>query len=127
ERPDQAVGQHGDRPVLSRAAARPALHRRPAAQGDRLLQCRPHAGRQLERDDQGRRRPATLYREHPLLGDTRLCDDGAAQLLDVREPGRPEVEQPRGAGAGHVAQIPGHAGPGGSEAQRAQARVPPGR
>jgi soluble lytic murein transglycosylase len=44
-RPDQAFGQHGDRPVLSRAAARPALHRRPAAQGDRRLQCRADAGR----------------------------------------------------------------------------------
>ena len=30
------------------------------------------------------RRSAALHRDHPLLGDARLRDDGAAQLLDVR-------------------------------------------
>ena len=48
EPPVRSGHQHGIRPGLSRISARPARHRRPAAAGDRRLQCRPGADRRME-------------------------------------------------------------------------------
>src|SRR5436190_537603 len=62
----------------------------------------------MERRGQGWRRSFALHRVDPVLGDARLRHHGVAQLLDVRGQGRPaEIVQPRGAGARHVAEIPG--------------------
>ncbi len=57
----QAFGQHGDRPVLSRAAARFADDSGPAAQGDRGLQRRSHPDPGVECGDEGQWGPFALH------------------------------------------------------------------
>ena len=63
--------------------------RRPAAARDRVLQCRPAAGRPLG-DDQRQGRSAAVDRVHPLLGDALLRARGAAEHVGLPGP------QPRG-------------------------------
>ncbi len=74
-RPAQRPGdQCRVRPDLSRISARPGEHRRAAAQGDRLLQCRAGADRRMERALRPER-PSALHRIDSLLGDARLRAD----------------------------------------------------
>ena len=81
------AGQAGDqfrgRAKLSRAIARPALHRRIAAQGDRGVQCRAGASPGLERPSPRWRRSFALHRIDPVLGNARVRHHRAAQLLGV--------------------------------------------
>src|SRR3546814_3493861 len=54
---------------------------------------------------------AALHRIDSLLGNARLCDDGAAQLLDLRRRDRQEgLTEPRRTRTGHVAAVSGDAG-----------------
>ena len=90
---ERAAGQYRIRPDLSRAIARHGEHRRAAAQGDRLLQCRAGADRRVEQPLRPER-PAALHRIAPLLGNPRLRPDHPAQLLGLRGARRRPLGQP---------------------------------
>jgi soluble lytic murein transglycosylase len=71
-------------PEFHRTRSRHERDRWSPAQSDRRVQRRSAAGGRMERPYARQCRSVALHRIDPLLGNPRLCDDSAAQLLDVR-------------------------------------------